>query len=336
MPRKFIDVYDLQDHTNEMKTEIVPEIVKEVGGTGGSGTATNIADWAEKDNKDTIPVEKTNIADWAVKDSTATIPASTKCEVPTDAQEMFSETSTLGDLFESLSSSYTTFEGALKECVTKDALNSYVTTEALNTTVNTLNTDVAALTTEVNTKANSADVKDITSSISDIGTRVTALESSSGSDEGVTVYYYDGDTAQGEALTSPNTSLSYNTNDTTYLDTNALSLIMGGQALCINDSNAFSCSGTMRSSGQSYNYVFKAKILSYELKSTEKVKKDGTETVLKTLYTYNLKIRLWYFDLTTEGLTIGDPDAEAVSLAEALTIKSRDVTTTYTVTQKYN
>ena len=58
MPRKFIDVYDLQDHTNEMKTEIVPEIVKEVGGTGGSGTATNIADWAVKDNTVAIPIDK--------------------------------------------------------------------------------------------------------------------------------------------------------------------------------------------------------------------------------------------------------------------------------------
>ena len=58
MPRKFIDVYDLQDHTNEMKTEIVPEIVKEVGGTGGSGTATNIADWAEKDSTVAIPTDK--------------------------------------------------------------------------------------------------------------------------------------------------------------------------------------------------------------------------------------------------------------------------------------
>ena len=58
MPRKFIDVYDLQDHTNEMKTEIVPEIVKEVGGTGGSGTATNIADWAEKGSTVAIPIDK--------------------------------------------------------------------------------------------------------------------------------------------------------------------------------------------------------------------------------------------------------------------------------------
>lgn len=58
MPRKFIDVYDLQDHTNEMTAEIVPEIVKKVGGTGGSGTATNIADWAEKDSTIAIPIDK--------------------------------------------------------------------------------------------------------------------------------------------------------------------------------------------------------------------------------------------------------------------------------------
>ena len=57
MPRKFIDVYDLQDHTNEMKTEVA-EIVKEVGGTGGSGTATNIADWAGTDSTIAIPIDK--------------------------------------------------------------------------------------------------------------------------------------------------------------------------------------------------------------------------------------------------------------------------------------
>ena len=368
MPRKFIDVYDLQDHTNEMKTEVV-EIVKEVGGTGGSGTATNIADWAEKDNKDVIPVEKTNIADWAVKDSTTVIPASTKCEVPTDAQGMFSKTSTLGGLFESVSSSNTSFQEALNTratkdelnaCATKEDLDKYVTTTALNeyntslnntygpivskisgvkegvvltatnslnldtlnTTVNTLNTNVTDLTTKVDTKANSTDVDGITSDISDIKTRVTTLESSSGSDEGPVVYRYNGSTAYGEALVSPNTCLSINSdNNTTYLDTDALSLIMGGQALCIQSDNPFSCGGTIINSGQSYNYVFRAKILSYSQNASTDTKND--------IYVYDITLRLWYFDLTTAGEA--DSVAKDTTLNDMLTIKYKDVTTTYTI-----
>ena len=363
MPRKFIDVYDLQDHTNEMKTEVV-EIVKEVGGTGGSGTATNIADWAEKDNKDVIPVEKTNIADWAVKDSTTVIPASTKCEVPTDAQGMFSKTSTLGGLFESVSSSNTSFQEALNTRATKEDLDKYVTTTALNeyntslnntygpivskisgvkegvvltatnslnldtlnTAVNTLNTNVTDLTTKVDTKANSTDVEGITSDISDIKTRVTTLESSSGSDEEVCLFYANNsgsiDKVLGEALSTPHSSLSLNSEGNSYLEQNILSLILGGQAIPIGDGR-FNSGGNVPES-TSFNYVFKAKIL----KTTNNSKYDSTTNTSTNIITAT--VRLWYFDLTTKGLTIGDEKAEAVSLADALTIKSKDVTTTYT------
>lgn len=372
MPRKFIDVYDLQDHTNEMKTEVV-EIVKEVGGTGGSGTATNIADWAEKGNKDVIPVEKTNIAEWAVKDSTTVIPASTKCEVPTDAQGMFSETSTLGGLFESVSSSNTSFQEALNAratkdelnaCATKEDLDKYVTTTALNeyntslnntygpivskisgvkegvvltatnslnldtlnTAVNTLNTNVTDLTTKVDTKANSTDVEGITSDISDIKTRVTTLESSSGSDEEVCLFYANNsggiDKVLGEALSTPHSSLSLNSEGNSYLEQNILSLILGGQAIPIGD-GCFNSGGNVPAS-TSFNYVFKAKIL----KTTNNSKYDSATKTSTNIITAT--VRLWYFDLTTKGLTIGDEKAEAVSLADALTIKSKDVTTTYT------